>query len=186
MNVAFLFLGLALLVAGRRLYWLFVAAVGFGVGSLLAQEFFVRGDGAATRSAWIPFAIAILGGIVGALLAVLFQKLAVSLAGAAAGGSAGWVLFEAMRLGNVAWVGLVLGALVGGILVLKLFDWGLILFSSLAGAKLLVIDGMQMDLRQGALLFLAAFVFGVVVQGLQLAMTRKAKEEPQRREQKQA
>lgn len=176
MNVAYLILGLILLVAGRRLYWLFVAAVGFGVGSLLAQQLIGTLDGTDGRSAWIAFAVAILGGIIGAILAVLFQKLAVVLAGAAAGGSAGWVFFEALHFGNVAWVGMVIGALIGGILILKVFDWGLIFFSSLAGAKLLVIDGMRMDLAQGALIFLVAFTFGVVVQGLQFAMARKAKQ----------
>jgi hypothetical protein len=68
---------------------------------------------------------------------------------------------------------MVLGAIIGAILVLRLFDWGLIFFSSLAGARLLVIDGLRMDPTQGAWLFLAAFAVGMVVQGLQLAGARQ-------------
>jgi hypothetical protein len=174
MNVVYLVFGLLLLLAGRRLYWLFVAAMGFGVGMVLAQGF-LRPEGlaGATDGREWGMLIAVLGGIVGALLAVFFQKLAVALAGAAAGGFAGWVLFEALIGGSLAWIGMALGAVLGAILVLWLFDWGLIFFSSLGGAKLIVIDGLRIDPSQGALLFLAAFAIGMVLQGLQLVRSRQ-------------
>ena len=174
MNLVYLAFGVVLLLAGRRLYWLFVAAVGFGLGSLLAQSFFEEG-GAGRQDAWIVFAVAILAGIVGAILAVLFQKLAVALAGAAAGGFGGWVLFEVFGAESVAWIGLMIGAVLGAILVLKIFDWALIVFSSLAGARF-VVDGITVEQGTEALLFFVAFALGMVVQGVQLAQTRKRKE----------
>src|SRR5688572_12852501 len=105
MNLLYLLFGLALLVAGRRLYWLFVAAVGFGIGTVLPQAFFrPEGLAGATDGREWGLLIALLGGIVGALLAIFFQKLAVALAGAAAGGFAGWVLFEAIGIASLAWI----------------------------------------------------------------------------------
>jgi MFS family permease len=177
MNIAYLICGVVLLVAGRRLYWLFVAAVGFGAGALLAQEFFPGSGGADAQNSWMAFAIAILGGIAGAILAVLFQKLAVALAGAAAGGFFGWTLFEAMGAESFAWIGLIIGAVLGGILVLKLFDWGLIVVSSLAGAGFLI-DGVQLEKSTEGWLLVAAFLFGLLVQGVQLARARRKKEAP--------
>ena len=170
MNVISLIVGIVLLVAGRRLYWLFVAAVGFWGGSVLAHEYF----GEAARE-WAML-VAAIGGILGALLAMLFQKVAVALAGAAAGGLGGLYLLEAIGAGSVAWLGLILGAVLGGILVLKLFDWGLIVFSALAGARMIV-DGIPMEPEAQPWVFLAAFVVGVAVQGTQLTRARTAKQE---------
>lgn len=176
MNVVYLVLGVVLLLAGRRLYWLFVGVVGFGVGMVVAQEFFrPEGFAGATDGREWGMLIAVLGGLVGALLAVLFQKVAVALAGAVAGGFGGWVLLEAFGAESVAWVGMAIGAVLGAILVLRLFDWGLIFFSSVAGAKMLVVDGMRMDPSEGVWIFLVAFAAGILVQGLQLVRARTRK-----------
>jgi hypothetical protein len=171
-NVILLLVGIVLLFAGRRMYWLFVGAVGFWLGLVLAQEFF-RPEGlpGATDGHEWGILIGVLGGIVGAILAVLFQKVAVGLAGAAAGAFGGWVLFEAIGAESAAWLGMIIGAVLGGIVVLRLFDWGLIVFSSLAGARLIV-DGIQMDQNAQPWVFLAGFVVGVAVQGTQLARAR--------------
>ena len=174
MNLVYVAVGVVLLLAGRRLYWLFVAAVGFVLGSLLAQRFFEEGA-AGRQDAWIVFAVAILAGIVGAILAVLFQKLAVALAGAAAGGFGGWVLFESLGAESVAWIGLLIGAVLGAILVLIIFDWALIVFSSLAGARF-VADGVTMEQGAEAPLFFVAFALGLVVLGMQLTRGPKRKE----------
>jgi hypothetical protein len=171
MNFLYLVFGVVLLVAGRRLYWLFVAAVGFWAGSVLAHEHF------AERAREWAMLVGVIGGILGALLAVLFQKLAVALAGAAAGGFFGWTLLERIGWESWGWIGLVIGAIVGGILVLKLFDWGLIIVSSLAGAGLLI-DGIELEKSAEGLLLVAAFIVGVAVQGTHLARrTPPTKEE---------
>ena len=179
MNLLYLFFGMLLLAAGRRLYWLFVGAVGFGVGLVFGQEYF-RPEGlpGATDGHEWGILIAVLGGIAGAILALLFQKVAVGLAGAAAGAFGGWVFFEAVGAAEVAWLGMIIGALLGGILVLRLFDWGLIVFSSLAGARLIVdgiADGVRLDGANEFWVFLAAFAVGVIVQGVQLARAREKK-----------
>jgi hypothetical protein len=170
MNPLLLILGLVVLVAGRRLYWLFVAAVGFWVGSVLAHEHF----GEAVRQ-WAVL-IAVLGGIIGAVLALLFQKLAVALAGAAAGGFGGLWLLEAIGAESVGWLGMIIGAVLGGILVLRLFDWGLIAFSALTGAGMIV-DAIPMEPNVQPWVFLAAVIVGVAVQATQLARARASKRE---------
>ena len=182
MNAVYLILGVVLLLAGRRLYWLFVGVVGFGLGIVLAQEFFrPEGFAGATDGREWGLLIGVVGGLVGAVLAVLFQKLAVALAGAVAGGFGGWVLFEAFGAGSLAWLGMAIGAVLGAILVVRLFDWGLIFFSSVAGAKMLVVDGMRMDPSEGVWIFLVAFAMGVLVQGLQLVRARTREKEVTRR-----
>ena len=182
MNLVSLAFGIVLLLAGRRLYWLFVAAVGFVLGSLLAQNFFEQGT-AGNQDAWIIFAVAILAGILGAILAVFFQKLAVALAGAAAGAFGGWALFELLGAESVAWIGLLIGAVLGAILILLLFDWGLIVFSSLAGSRL-IIDGIEMDQGAETILFFLACAVGVIVQGMQLTRARAKKKVPEKPDEK--
>ena len=175
MNFVYLFLGVVLLLAGRRLYWSFVAAVGFGMGMWVA----FRPLGSMGGSEW-GWLIGIVGGIVGAILAVLFQKVAVGLAGAVVGVFCGGIIFNWVSIYAareyrelVVWLGIAVGAILGGILVLS--DWGLIVVSSLVGARLVVFDGIGMDAGNGALVFLVAFVVGVVVQGIQLSRAREEK-----------
>src|SRR2546425_11407672 len=82
--------GALLLLFGRRLFWLFVAAMGFIVGTTIATEWFGRG------SAEMYLAIALVLGIVGAVISLFLQRLAVGTAGFFAGGyvlqtlAAGW------------------------------------------------------------------------------------------------
>src|SRR3954454_15552467 len=71
--------GAALLLAGRKLFWFFVAAVGF----VAAMEFATRYFGCEPRDTVLLASL--VAGIIGAVLAVFVQKLAVSLAGAATG-----------------------------------------------------------------------------------------------------
>ncbi len=179
MNVVYLVSGALLLLTGRRLYWLFVAVVGFAAGWLLAQEVL----GANNGREWAML-IGVIGGILGAVFAVFFQKVAVTLAGAVAGGFGGWILCEILAARSIGWLGVILGAVLGGILVLRLFDWGLIFFSSVAGARLVVIDGMRMDPVDGAWLFLVAFAVGIAVQSLQLVRARKRPESIPKRAEK--
>src|SRR3970040_1727818 len=72
--------GLLLLAVGKRLFWLFVAAVGFVATLAGAARFFQP------QSELTLFVIAVVAGFVGALLAVFAQKLAVGVAGFLAGG----------------------------------------------------------------------------------------------------
>ena len=88
---------------------------------------------------------------------------------------------ELAGLGSWWWVGAVVGAVIGGVVVLKIFDWGLIVFSSLAGA-LLVERGIPMDGIASVVLFATAFAVGVALQGTQLGRARARKERERERQ----
>src|SRR3954463_6112389 len=71
--------GAALLVAGRKLFWLFVGAVGFFACARLAQGFLGN-----EHQDWQLIAC-LVAGVFGAIFAVFVQKVAVGLAGAGMG-----------------------------------------------------------------------------------------------------
>src|ERR1700757_4767152 len=73
-------IGLIVLLFGRKLFWLCVAAIGFAAGVTLAAHV------ANEPSALLQLSFAILLGFIGALLALFLQKLAIGLAGFLAGG----------------------------------------------------------------------------------------------------
>ncbi len=126
-------IGLIEALFGRRLYWLFVALGGFAVGWGLAS--WVLGDVATW--AWVLIGIGV--GIVFALLSLRFTKLMVGIAGFFVFSSV--TIEVARRLGvQVAngtaayWITYLIGGVVGFFLILALFDWALIVLTSLAGA----------------------------------------------------
>lgn len=128
--------GVAALLFGRRLFWLFVGLVGFLVSFNLATQFL------GGQPQWIILLIALLVGIVGALLAVFLQYIAVAVAGFLAGGYAMFSLLQLLNLDVnqewLSWFVFILGGVIGAILVLVLFDWALIILSSSVGAAALV------------------------------------------------
>src|SRR5438552_18405709 len=73
-------IGAAVLLFGRKLFWLCVAAIGFAAGVTLASHI------VSEPSAVLQLTFAILLGFIGALLALFLQKLAIALAGFLAGG----------------------------------------------------------------------------------------------------
>lgn len=151
--------GTALLTLGRKLFWLFVGGIGFIAGISLAARF--MGD----QSQGMVLLIGILGGLLGAGLAVLLKKFAIALAGFVAGG---YVFIEGLRLlgfTNIRldWVLFLVGGVIGSILITKLFEWGLILLSSLSGA-LIIAQALPVEGQMLALVAMSAFVLGVVFQ----------------------
>ncbi len=159
-GVSLLF-GLALLLAGRRLFWLFVGALGF----ITATEFIsplIAHDNPA-----LSLGVGLVAGIAGALLAIFLQKVAVGLAGALAGAYYLNNLLEASSMHDprFAWVSALIGAVIGALLLLFLFKWALIVFSSIVGAHLLLrpFESMQPAIFGASFVVLA--IFGVMVQG---------------------
>jgi hypothetical protein len=126
-----LVVGLAVLLFGRRLFWLFVGAAGFFVGLHVAPTLFHGPE-------WLMIVVALGLGVIGAVLAVVFQWLAVGIAGFAAGVEGGLAAAAALGLADGwAWaLTLVAGILVAA-LVLWLWDPVLIVLSALVGAALL-------------------------------------------------
>src|ERR1041385_6576614 len=116
--------GLALAFFGRQLFWLFVGGAGFAAGLLFATTFFQG------QSELMALIIAVVAGVLGALLSILLQRFAIGLAGFVAGGYAFLNLAGALGHEDLAWVGFLIGAIIGALLVLALFDWALIVLSA--------------------------------------------------------
>lgn len=127
-------IGLILLFAGRRFFWLFVACVGFASGYHYAQQIW------AIHSPILVLVLAIAVGAVGAIIAILFQKAAIVIAGFAAGGYIGLILFDqfAGLPSQMVWLPYIIGGVIGAIVLFFVFDWALIVLSTMTGATLIV------------------------------------------------
>ncbi len=62
------FVGAALLILGRKLFWVFVGAIGFVLGMDIASRF-LQG-----RPDWLILIVALGAGVLGALLALFLQR----------------------------------------------------------------------------------------------------------------
>jgi hypothetical protein len=155
--------GALLLIAGRRLFWLFVGIVGFFAGySLAFQLFHLREPGA-------QLLLAVVAGLVGIALALFAQKLAIAVAGFLVG-----AYFVAALLGVSPSAGVaaltptqdlivLVGGIVAAVLAVSLFDVALVVLSSLAGASL-VSDALQMSVSSRWLVVAVLAVVGIAVQ----------------------
>ena len=130
-------IGAAILLFGRKLFWLFVAALGFAMGLEIAA-YFMR-----EPPVWMTLLVALVLGVLGALLAILLQKLAIAVAGFIAGGRIAWAAAAAFWVDHAHYRGItfVIGGILGALLLLALFDWVLILLSSIEGAHLIAALG---------------------------------------------
>lgn len=151
--------GICLLTLGRKLFWLFVALIGFQVGAFVAARVFTH------QPEWLVLAIAIGVGIVGGLLAIFLQQLVVAAVGFFAGGYLGIALLELSNLdsGALTLLAFITGGIIGAIVIVALFDWALIILSSLVGALTLT----EVFLPRHALALLALvvlFIVGVILQ----------------------
>jgi hypothetical protein len=155
--------GLLLLALGRRLYWLFVAAIGFLYGLELGPRLFPQQSGA------MIVIIALVLAVVGALLAGVATKVALGAIGfVAAGGMAALALQHlTIESGLVVLAVYLIAGLIGAVLFLLLFNAALIVLSSLAGAYLVVLSAEQLRLMSpttGTALIVALVAAGIVVQ----------------------
>ena len=159
MNLVRIQAGIALLLVGRRLFWLFVGLIGFTSGMHLAARFF-RG-----QPEWMILAIALTAGAIGAVLALFLQWVAIGLAGFSAGG---YILVRFLHLSGwgtteVDWLFFVIGGILGLLLIIVLFDWALIILSSLVGSGLIT-DTVYVGQGVTTALFIALFVVGLIAQ----------------------
>ena len=159
LSVISLILGIALLVAGRKLFWLFVGAAGFVTGIQLATQFWQGPEG-------LIIIIGLVVGVIFALLAIFVQRIAIAIAGFFAGGYilTALALMLGLDTGALVWVIYVIGGIIGVILVSFLFDWAIITLSSLAGASLIT-QALLLPSGSGGVIFIVLVVVGVVIQG---------------------
>jgi hypothetical protein len=152
--------GAVLLTLGRKLFWLFVAGVGFAVGMFVTPLLLPD------VPQGMAFAVAVALAVLGALLAITVQKIAIGLVGFIAGGLIAFWLLRALALdlGAIQWLVFIVGGILGAALLATVFDWGLILLSSLVGASLFVEGaGGLLDLPASSLPIILLVVFGLGV-----------------------
>lgn len=154
-----LLVGGALLVLGRKLFWLFVAAVGFAAGWAVATDLL------SVQPEWLALVIALGIGVVGALVAQFVQRLAIGLAGFLAGAFLALSLVSLLHLEAAwwGWLAFLAGGILGAVLLAATFEWALIGLSSLAGA-VLVAGALNLSSTMHLLVLIGLFVVGVIVQ----------------------
>ena len=153
-------IGVAVLLFGRKLFWLCVAAFGFAAGIELAPHLIHN------PTPLMQLTLALILGFLGALLALFLQKLAIGIVGFAAGarlavGLAATFYFEHEKF---YWLTFIIGGIIGAILLVALFDWALIVLSSLLGAHL-ILSAITLPATGATVLLIGLTVVGVIVQG---------------------
>jgi hypothetical protein len=162
-----LLLGGLLLLAGRRLFWIFVGAAGFLLGAGVAAQI------AGGAAEWVALLIALAFGLAGLVVSLIVQKLAIVAAGFVMGSYAVDRLLLTLQPGWAGWewAALLAGGVLGALLVLLLFDWALIVLSSLGGAALIIYP-FSPGPSLGFLLFAILTIAGIGFQG---GVLKKAK-----------
>lgn len=159
--------GAALLLAGRRLFWLFVGVVGFFAG--LRLSFQILGPGS-HGSHWI---VALVAGLLGIVLALALQRAAVALAGFFVGAYAAALLLginlsrawahPGAHGGSTDLLLCVLAGVIAAVLALWVFEGALIALSSFAGAGLIV-DTLHPGRSLSGMVLLVLTVVGIAIQ----------------------
>ena len=159
MNWLNIIIGLFLLFNGRGLFWLFVACVGFASGYHYAQQIW------AIHSPLTVLIISLAAGGVGAIIAIFFQKGAILIAGFAAGGYVVLSLFGQFNAlpAPMIWLSYIIGGVIGAVILYFVFDWALIVLSTLTGATLIVQMVAFAPLAEIAL-FLVLVIVGMAFQ----------------------
>lgn len=156
---ALLLLGIALLVAGRRLFWLAVGALGFLAGLSLLERL------APQLSRGTMLVVALVAGLVGVLLAVAVQKAAVALAGFLLGVvlAARLLPLAGIDAGRWQWALVAAIGLLAAFAALALFGVALVVLTAGAGAAL-VAEALPLPPAVAPLLLLALWAVGAAVQ----------------------
>lgn len=152
-----LVLGVLLLLAGQRLFWLFIATAGFFVGMSFAGMFF------SGHQQWVVFLVAVVTGLIGALLAVFTQGVAFALAGFYGGAYITYLLTNLFGLYEMSVVLSVVGAVTGAVITIVFMDWAVITLSSLIGAGI-IIDALNPGDVTGLIVFTLLVSAGVLFQ----------------------
>jgi hypothetical protein len=165
-DIVRLLLGLIALFAGRNVFWLFIAVIGFLFGADLATYWLQN------QAAWVGIVAGIGAGLLGALLAILYERVAFALAGFYA--AAFLANLASLRLGYamVPYPAVIAIGIVGAIIAAVLTDWAIIVFSALAGATAIASVVPATPAVQATCLLLLALA-GIIVQRKVLMRQRR-------------
>ena len=166
------------LLLGRKIFWLMVGIMGFILGLFLTVYVL-------DWPVWLKLLVGLGVGLVFSVLAVFLQKPMAALFGFFAFGLAAALLSQAAGVTKEAplfWIIFVIGGLVGVILVFALFDWALIIGSSLSGAGTVVsalnfLLNIEMSWMVSLALFLILVLIGITYQSKYMKPTHSHKEE---------
>jgi hypothetical protein len=152
-------IGVVILFFGRKLFWLCVAAVGFAAGVELAPHLVHE------PSPLLALTVALVLGLIGALLALFLQKIAIAVLGFLAGGKLAGAIAAAFFIHYAQYSTFIFlaGGIIGAILLLVLFDWALIVVSSLIGAHLIQ-GAIVLPPSGSTIVFIALTIIGVLAQ----------------------
>jgi hypothetical protein len=121
--------GLASLLFGRRLYWLFIGLAGFLFGMLLGGIIFRE------QPQIVSFFLALVIGAGMAALALFIQRPLIALGAFFGLGALFVTVANALGItGPLSAIVFLVGGILGAVLVFLYFDWALIINSSLSGA----------------------------------------------------
>ncbi|MBV9462714.1 MAG: DUF4203 domain-containing protein [Verrucomicrobiae bacterium] len=168
MNWMTLLLGTLALFFGRRLFWLFVAAVGFIVGVKYAPQILVG------QPEWVILLAALGLGLIGAFLAVLLERLAFAIAGFFAAGHLAVLLVHRLGQspGDAAWIFFLIGGVIGAALMAIFVDWAIIAISAVFGAGVIVHE-LPLHGNAEPILFIALAIVGILAQAGMLHAHRR-------------
>ncbi len=154
-------IGFAVLVIGRHLFWVFVSGMGFVLGLIYGGQYL------STQPQWMILLISATIALLGALLAYALQRVAAGLIGYATG----WYLtvilvhYLSLDLGEFEHTVPIAAGIISGLLIMRYFDWGAIILSSLAGAAIIV-SGMAYPYRVEMIMLGSLTLLGVMIQGM--------------------
>jgi hypothetical protein len=169
LNWIYIIIGLLLVFVGRGLFWLFVACIGFASGYHYAQQIL------AIHSPLTVLIISLAAGGLAAIIAIFFQKAAILMAGFAAGGYVVLSLIHQLvgMSAQMSWLPYIIGGIIGAVILYFVFDWALIILSTLTGATLIV-QMAAFDPWVEMALFFALVVAGMVFQAKVMTGERRA------------
>jgi hypothetical protein len=158
-RIALAVVGLVLLVAGRKVFWLAVGALGFVAGYEAMAQWGTR----LPPTAHLVVAIAL--GVVGLVLAIVVQRVAVALAGFFLGVVVTALVLPHLGLALGPWAGLVVaaGGIVAAAIALALLSLALVVLTAGAGASLLA-QAAAVPPPWPVVLLVTLWLVGIVVQ----------------------
>src|SRR4030095_15945032 len=156
-------IGIVILLFGRKLCWLCVAAVGFAAGVEIAPRLVQE------PSPLMALTVALVLGLIGALLALFLQKIASDVISFLAGGKLAGAIAAAffVQYAQYSTFIFLVGGIIGAILLLVLFDWALIVVSSLIGAHLIQ-STITLPPSGSTIVFIALTIIGILIQAASL------------------
>jgi hypothetical protein len=150
--------GLLLLLLGRKVIWLFAAAVVFVLSLQLLTQY------VHTHTTML-FYVALGLGAITAVATIFLQKILIRVAGFLAGGYLFLSLAHQFATPEALpwWLPFVVGGVLGAVLLSFLFDWALIVLSAATGA-FLIVQQFELTRNVGLGLVIALALVGIVVQ----------------------